>query len=105
MTRGTKSQSSAAARANTSAARHPDMALSAARAASSTVVHGGKVGQPGRKQLRRLDDVGGAALGLVAREPAWPRGHAANLFNHRVGALLPWRRTHGRPRLARRGVI
>jgi hypothetical protein len=62
VTRGTKSQSSAAARANTSAA--PPRHGTTARAASSTVVHGGKVGSPRAQPLRPLGDVGGDGAGL-----------------------------------------
>jgi hypothetical protein len=42
------------------------MALPAARATSSTVVHGGKVGSARAQQLRQLGDVGGDAPSLVA---------------------------------------
>ena len=65
VTRGTKS--CAASRANTSGALHLDMALPAARAASSAVVPGGKV-RSRAQQLRQLGDVCGDAPGLVASE-------------------------------------
>ena len=64
VTRGTKS--CAASRANTSAALQLDMALPTARAASSAVVHGGKV-RSRAQQLRQLGDVRGDAPRLVAR--------------------------------------
>jgi len=86
VTRGTKSQSFAAARANTSAARHPDMALSAARAASSTVVHGGKVGSARAQKPRQLC---GNAPSLVAGEQLGRRSTSRLLLEIDVGERLP----------------
>jgi hypothetical protein len=79
VTRGTKS--CAASRANTSAALHLDM-LPAARAASSAVVHGGKV-RSRAQQLRQLGDVGGDAPRLVAGEEVCRRTPPRLLLRNR----------------------
>ena len=68
--------------------RHLDMALPAARAASSAVLHGGKIGSARAQQLRQLGDVGGDATGLVAGEQLGRRAPPRLILEIDIGQRL-----------------